>query len=232
MSLFSLLIGLGASLALLRLAFTVAEEQRIRWLLYGLAVLTGALLGARLAFVLEHLAYYSTRQNEIFNFRAGGLWWPGAVAGGLLVILVIGIVRKHKILETFDKFSVFLLPLSVSFWLAAWSAGVAYGTRLDPSVWWGMPMLDISGVTAPRVPVQPAAAFTILLLLGAIEWIWKKPSPAGRRMALLMLVLSIHTLLFSIMRADPVQPILGIRLDVWASILFILVSRITPGVYL
>ena len=151
--------------------------MRIRWLLYGLAVLAGALLGARLAFVLEHVAYYSTRQNEILNFRAGGLWWPGAAAFGMLVILVIGILRKHKILETFDKFSVFLLPLALSFWLAAWSAGVAYGARLDPSVWWGMPMLDISGVTAPRVPVQPAAALTLLLLLGAIEWMWKKPAP-------------------------------------------------------
>lgn len=226
MSLFSLLFGLGASLALLRLAFTVAEDQRIRWLLYGLAALTGALLGARLAFVLEHLAYYSSRHNEILNLRAGGLWWPGAVAGSLLVSLTIGITRKHKIKETLDRFSVFLLPVAVSFWLAAWSAGVAYGARLDPSVWWGMPMLDITGVTAPRVPVQPVAALTLLLLLGAIEWVWKKPVLANRRAAVLLLVLSIHTLLFSLMRADPVQPLLGIRLDVWTSILFILVAGI------
>ena len=87
-------------------------------------------------------------------------------------------------------------------------------------------MLDITGVTAPRVPVQPVAALTLFLLLGAIECVWKKPVPSGRRAALLLLVLSIHTLLFSLMRADPVQPLLGIRLDVWTSILFILVTGI------
>jgi prolipoprotein diacylglyceryltransferase len=226
LSLFSLLIGLGASLALLRLAFTVAAEIRIRWLLHGLAVFAGALLAARLVFVLEHLAYYSTRQIEILNFSSGGLWWPGAAVGGLMVTLVIGILRHRKVKETFDKFNVFLLPLALSFWLAAWRAGVGYGARLDSSVWWGMPMLDISGVTTPRVPVQPAAALTILMLLGAMEWVWKKPAPAGRRMAVLLLVLSVHTLLFSLMRTDPVQPFFGIRLDVWISILLIFVSGI------
>ena len=30
-------------------------------------------------------------------------------------MLVIGILRKHKILETFDKFSVFLMPAGTFF---------------------------------------------------------------------------------------------------------------------
>ena len=229
MSLFSLLIGLGASLALLRLVFTSAEENRLRWLLQGLLVQAGALLGARLAFIVAHVTYYSTRRHEMLNFNSGGLWWPGAVVGALLVMVVIGMTQKEKIKDTFDRFSIFLLPAGLSFWLASWTAGIAYGVRLDPSVWWGMPMLDITGVTAPRVPVQPAAAFTLLLILGATEWLWQKPVPTGRRMGILMLVLSVHTLLFSLLRADPVQPLLGIRLDVWASILFVIVAGTLVG---
>lgn len=224
MSLFSLLIGLGASLALLRLAFTVAEEERIRWLLYGLAVLVMALIGARLAFVLEHVNYYTTRKGELADLSAGGLWWPGAAAGGLLAIIFIGFVKNNGIKETLDKFSVYLLPLAAAFWLAGWSGGVAYGARVDPGVWWGISMLDVTGVTAPRFPLQLLAAVTIAGTLGAIEWRWKKPAARGRRMGVLLLVLSAHTLLFSLLRADPAQPFIGLRIDVWASIVFSILS--------
>lgn len=226
MFLFSLIIGLGASAALLRLALVTAEEQRIRRLLQGLVILLFALAGARLAFILTHTTYYATRNNEMWDLSAGGLWWPGAAAGGLLTVLVIGLAKHNGAMHSFDRFSVFLLPVAISFWLAAWSGGVAYGARVDHSVWWGMPMLDLSGVSAPRVPLQPAAALSLLLLLGSIEWAWRKPAPAGRRMGVLLFVLSVHSLLFSLMRADPVQPLFGVRLDVWASILLVVISGI------
>lgn len=45
-------------------------------------------------------------------------------------------------------------------------------------------------------------------------------------MGILLLTTAVHTLVFSLMRDDPVQPILGIRLDVWASILFIFIAAI------
>lgn len=109
-------------------------------------------------------------------------------------------------------------------WLASWSAGVAYGARLDSSVLWGLPMLDITGVIAQRVPVQPAAALTLLLLIGGIELAWRKQAAPGRCMGVILLALSIHTLLFSLMRADPIQSWLGLRLDVWASILFVTIA--------
>jgi len=222
--LFSLIIGLGASLALLRLALFVEGESRVRWLLEGLAVLAGALVGARGAFVLAHLPYYSTRNAEVFSPSAGGWWWPGAAAGALLVAILFGALLEHKILVALDRFTVMILPLVLSFWLASWSAGVAYGARLDPSIWWGMPMLDDMGVTAPRLPLQPAAALTILLLFVILEWGWRRPAIAGRRAAVLLLALSIHTLLFTFMRADALQKWLGLRLDVWASFALILVG--------
>ena len=226
MSLFSMILGVGASFALLRLVMANEESARLHALLQGVLVQAAALVGARLAFVLTHLAYFSTRKNEILNLSAGGLWWPGAVIGGLITIGVIGLVQQHMVRQALDRFSVFLLPMAVSFWLAGWSAGVAYGARLDSSVWWGIPMLDINGATLPRVPVQPVAALTVLLILGAIEWRMKKHLPRGRRMGILLLATAVHTLLFSLMRDDPVQRVLGVRLDVWTSIFFIFIAAI------
>ena len=226
MSIFSFLIGFGASIALLRLALTVDEYQRMRWLINGLIVLAAALLGSRLASVLLHNNYYSTRSSEVFNIGAGGLWWPGALAAGLLAALVIALTHRGAFGSSMDKFSIMLLPLAVFFWLASWSAGVAYGERLDPSIWWGMPMLDITGVVANRVPVQPAAALTLLLLLGGVEWLGKKKVKAGRRMALMLLLLLGHTLVFSLMRTDPILQWLGLRLDIWVCLLLIFIASL------
>jgi prolipoprotein diacylglyceryltransferase len=221
---FSFLIGFSASIALLRLALTVDAIQRTRWLINGFIVLAAALLGSRLAYVLLHTNYYSTRGSEVLNLGAGGLWWPGALAAGLLIVLVIALVRRIALGSTMDKFSVMLLPLAVSFWLASWSAGVAYGARLDPSIWWGLPSLDLTGVIANRVPVQPAAALTLLLLLGGAEWLGKEKFYNGRRAGLLILFLSVHALVFSFMRADPILHWLGLRLDIWVCLFMILVA--------
>lgn len=224
MSIFSFLIGFGASIALLRLALQVDAHQRMRWLISGFIVLAAALLGSRLASVLLHSNYYSSRASEVFNIGAGGLWWPGALAAGLLAVLLIAIIRRVPIGSTMDKFSVMLLPLAVSFWLASWSAGVAYGERLDPSIWWGLPVLDITGVTASRVPVQPAAALTLLLLLGGVEWLYKKKIKGGRRAGLLLLLLATHTLVFSFMRVDPIFHWQGLRLDIWGCFIIIFIT--------
>jgi prolipoprotein diacylglyceryltransferase len=224
LSIFSFLIGFGASIALLRLALQVDAPQRMRWLISGFLILAAALLGSRLASVLLHSHYYSTRGSEVFNIGAGGLWWPGALAAGLLAAGLIAIIRRVPIGSTLDNFSVMLLPLAVSFWLASWSAGVAYGERLDPSIWWGLPMLDITGVTASRVPVQPAAVLTLLLLLGGVEWLCMKKIKGGRRAGLRLLLLATHTLVFSFMRADPIFQWLGLRLDIWGCLIIIFVT--------
>ena len=134
-------------------------------------------------------------------------------------MIIIGLVKNNGIKKTFDRFSVFLLPLSAAFWLAGWSGGVAYGARVDAGAWWGISMLDVTGVSAPRFPLQLVAAVTLAGLLGIIEWRWRKTAAHGRRMGVLLFALSVHTLLFSLLRADPAQPFIGLRIDTWASIL-------------
>jgi len=111
LSIFSFLIGFGASIALLRLALQVDAHQRMRWLISGIIVLAAALLGSRLASVLRHSNYYSTRGSEVLNIGAGGLWWPGALAAGLLTALVIAIISRVSMGSTMDKFSRHVAPI-------------------------------------------------------------------------------------------------------------------------
>jgi phosphatidylglycerol:prolipoprotein diacylglycerol transferase len=59
------------------------------------AAVVGGILGARAAFVLAHLDYYSTRPAETLALTSGGLVWYGGLAGGALTCL--GLVLKRKL---------------------------------------------------------------------------------------------------------------------------------------
>jgi prolipoprotein diacylglyceryltransferase len=226
LNLYSWIVGFGASIGLIRLGIQFNSKHQLKWLLLGLGVLTGSLLGAHLASVLTHWNYYSTRTSEIFEFWLGGLWWPGAVAGGLVTAALGCIWVSQNLWKVWDKISVLLLPLAASAWLASWSAGLAYGQHLDPSIWWSIRTPDETGILASRVPVQLAASATLVLLLGFIELFAKSEQKSGRRVSIVLLSFSLHNLVFSLMRVDPSTYWLGFRLDVWASITLVLFSLI------
>ncbi|PKN95616.1 MAG: hypothetical protein CVU45_00555 [Chloroflexi bacterium HGW-Chloroflexi-7] len=84
MNLFSLILGVGGSIALLRTVQKTSAELRFRWLLAGLITMAGAILGARMVFAAAYQIYFSTHTQEIFRITMGGLSWPGALAGAIL----------------------------------------------------------------------------------------------------------------------------------------------------
>jgi prolipoprotein diacylglyceryltransferase len=220
MSLFSLILGAGGSLALLRLLQHSAAKQHLRWLAAGLLTLAGALLGARLGFIAAYHTYFSTHSQEISHLTLGGLSWPGALAGFILFAWISLLLLRLPHLEGFDRLSRMLLPLATAIWLAGWQAGIAYGQLLPENTWWGLRFTDESGLTALRVPVQPAAVVSLLLVLGLIEWLIRNTQKNGLKAGVIFFVLSLHSLVFSFMRYDSVQRLLGLRLDSWAAIFF------------
>ena len=224
MSLFSIILGFGASLGLLRILRRSPAAEQVRWLFAGLIVLAGGLVGARIGFVLTHFHYFQNNISESIHLELGGLSWPGAVIGSLVFALAgVGILHKPYI-KILDQLSALLLPVATAVWLGCWQAGVAYGQILESGTWWGILARDESGVTALRVPVQPAAALSLILFLSMAELFLEKKKTPGLKAGITSLVFSLHSLLFSLMRADPVQEILNLRLDTWASILLILAS--------
>ncbi len=215
--LFSLILGVGASLGLLRLL----EKAHLRWLCAGLIALAGALLGARAGFVIAYAPYFKMHPQEITQLQAGGLSWPGALAGFILFSILALFLLKLPRLEGLDRFSRLLLPMVVAIWLAGWQAGIAYGQALPARTWWGAWITDDSGMNALRVPLQPAAVLSALLLLGIGEALTRGLKRHGVKAALLLSLLSLHCLLFSLMRVDAVQSFLTLRLDTWASAFFL-----------
>ncbi len=218
MSLFSLIIGIGASFGLLRVVQNAVASDRFRWLTTGLITLAGALIGARAGFVLAFIPYFKTHTNEIIQLTQGGLSWPGALIGAILFAwLALAALRLPK-LTGMDRLSRILLPLGTSIWLAGWQAGIAYGQALPAGTWWGMRITDDSGLTALRVPVQPAAVISLILLLGISEWLVRRSEKPGLQAGVMISILTMHSLLFSLMRVDLGQRFFGLRLDSWAAI--------------
>lgn len=229
---FSLLIGFGATLGLFRVIQDLNSSNRLRWLLVSLATLFGALIGARAGFVVAYSSYFSRHLNEIVQITKGGLSWPGALAGLLLFAWLLFATCKIPILTGLDRLSRLLLPLGTAIWLAGWQAGIAYGKLLPSGTWWGMLTTDDSGMRALRVPLQPAATISLLIIIGLCEILLRQSKRPGIKSSVIGCVFSLHTLLFSFMRDDMVQHFLGLRLDTWAALFFCLVSLIFLSVIL
>ena len=221
---FSLLVGAGASLGLWLVVRSSPRWYFRRRLETGFLVLLGALLGARLVFAAIHSAYFSQHPSEILQVWLGGLSWPGAVLGGLIVVLVVSMAWKIPLARLADVLEPLVPPLAVAVWLGCWQAGSGYGIRAPLDTWWGVPAPDESGLALPRFPLQLVAASTLLLYTFLLDLTTQNLAYPGQKAVLVLLGLAINLLVFSFFQADPVPLWNGLRWDVWAALGFTLLS--------
>src|SRR4030042_324772 len=88
---FSILLGLGVLLGLLLTVWRAPEKKASRYLEAGLWVLWGALVGSRAMTVVINFTYYQSHPGEIVQVWLGGLSGMGALAGGILVIILLAL---------------------------------------------------------------------------------------------------------------------------------------------
>ncbi|MDT8898170.1 prolipoprotein diacylglyceryl transferase [Thermanaerothrix sp. 4228-RoL] len=209
---FSLWLALGVTLGLWQVAHSGPPRARFARLGLGLAVLMAALIGARLGYVILHPTYFRAHPLVIPQVWQGGLSGVGALLGGLVGLggLAWGLRRSWLVLGA-D-----LLPLlptvTAAAWLGCWDAGCAYGPSAPAGAWWALPIRDEWGHTTLRWPLQPLAAMSLLALFWAMERRWQEP-PAAHRVGWGGLVFALHTVLFSLARADEPPTWNAIRLD-------------------
>ncbi|MER5637790.1 aquaporin [Kitasatospora sp. NPDC002227] len=131
---------------------------------YVLAQLTGAVAGAALA----NLMFGRPLLQLSGHHRAGGrLWLAEAVATGVLMLLVLGLVRTDR-----ARYA----PVAVSAWIAAACWGTSSGSFANPALTLGRALSDsYTGIAPGSVPafvlaqtLGTAGALALLpLLLGA-----------------------------------------------------------------
>ncbi len=213
MNLFSLMVGIGASLGLLQVWRDAPPRREFAWLLNGWLVLLAALIGGRAGFVWLHPYLFAEDWLAALRFWEGGLVFPTALLAVLMVIPLLALVRRQPIPQIADLVILVLIPLAVSLWLGCGVSGCAYGVALTDQYPWALPALDPDGTLTYRFPLPYLAALALLLSARPVEKRAIELQISGARASLLGCVLSVHTIVFSSWRADAVPAFQNLRLD-------------------
>ena len=217
MNWYAFLVGAGASLAIWRIIQGQKKQDNFHWAMAGLWLLFGAWLGARLAFFFWQPASLVDFGWRALGLREGGMVWPGAVLGAWITIFILALIKKTKWLEVVDQLLVMLPPLAMMGWLAGRISGSGFGPVM-PAAWWIPMAMDDRFQFLPRFPLQWIAAASLFLIYYILESRFSTARPGGKA-ALIWLIFSLHTLLFSFLRADLRPEWLGLPWDIWFAIM-------------
>src|SRR5271157_1610001 len=221
---FALAVGFGSTLGCWQIAQKAPFGQSWRLVNGAILTLLGCLISARLAFAGFHSAYFFVHPLEVLEFWLGGLSWPGAFAGAVLTIFILAWIWHMPITKLADGLAPLFPPMAIGVWLGCWQAGIAYGASAATGSWWAMPALDETGTYSLREPLQLWAALSILLFFVFLERNMRIFNHPGQFSAITALGLSINLLLFSRFRADPLPVWNGLRTDILAGCLFVVLS--------
>lgn len=243
MNIYSLLLGIGASLGLLQIVQRAPEKQALRWLAAGFGLLAAGLVGARAGYVALNPAYYQSHPETAWQLTQGGLSWPGALLGGLAAFFLAVLLLRAPLGLAADIFAPAFVYVAITAWLGASFTGIAYGSEISSLSMWAIPSNLPDGVLVYRWPLQLTAAATLFYIIWRHERKSEKWKANGARACASGLLLSGHTALFSHWRADGGLVYSGVRVDLAAAallaglcllgLLVLLVLRIraslTPG---
>ncbi len=226
MNWYAFLIGTGASLAIWRIV-QAQEKKDLQWVVAGLWVLLGAWLGARLGYFIWQPATIVDLGWQSFSLREGGMVWPGAVAGAWVIIFVQVFAKRTHWLVAADRLLVMLPPLAIMSWLAGWFSGSGYGPLMQ-AAWWVPRTLDDNFQLLPRFPLQWIAATSLFLIYLLLEPRFPK-NKTGAQAALIWLIFTVHTLIFSFLRADYRPEFFGLYWDIWFGLVCLLWGLVFIG---
>lgn len=222
MQVYSLFLSLGVMAGLLLAGWRAPKNEAMRYLDAGLGILFFTLVGSRAFSVAAAWSYYQTHPLEIVLVWLGGLSGVGALAGGLLGMIIIALMFKFPLGILADTFLPLSGTLAIAAWLGAWINGTAYGA--PSATWLALPAHDEWGSLLNRVPVQPLGAILSLSVILLLDWASKRLPIKGTGAMLGLFGLSSVILGLSFLRADPAQTVSGLRLEAWGALGLMIIS--------
>jgi phosphatidylglycerol---prolipoprotein diacylglyceryl transferase len=244
LSVFSLSILLASAAGL------VAAYVYSRSVGLGLATLLDATLaavifggiGARAYHVATHWDYYGQNMGEITNFTQGGMGLRGALALGLVALLLFALFRRVSFWKLADAGAVGLALAQSIGWYGAYLVGANYGVAGDAAlvlpfgpaggavIGLEQDLPDVYGIVAPRVPVQLIAVgffFTLFVALGWMSWRWRPD--AGTLFLIYLIVSALGGFALGYLRADESLVWNGWRLDQWVDLVLAGIGLVVLG---
>lgn len=189
-----------------------ANGSRARNLDAGLVSLAGGLVASRAVFVISHFDYFAARPAQSLWFWQGGLSGFGAAVGAVAGLGLYCLLAERNFWKLADQLILPSTLLVFTGWLGCLLEGCAYGVRLEtPS--WIPPTPDLVGMRLPRWPTQSAGALASITALMALLWARRKINRPGTIFAAGLMFHGGVALLLSLVRADPVPSVAGLRGD-------------------
>jgi len=126
----------------------------------SLNILLGAIVGARLYYILTNRAYFAQHPLDMFKIWEGGLTFFGGFI--LAVILCVLMIRRHR-LPVWKTLDVFAPSLAVGVFfgrLGCFSAGCCYGRPCDLP--WAATFTHPLTLARSGVPLHPTQLYSAL----------------------------------------------------------------------
>lgn len=167
--------------------------------------LIGAILGARLVYVLRFPATFSEHPVNVFSLNPGLLDPAGALVAALLVALIYGQRRQLDLLTTLDALMPGFAVLALTLSLSQLASGSSFG--LPSELPWAIELWGAS-----RHPTQ---IYSVLAFAGLLWLLVSRLIPAKRHKGSLFLMVAALSAIIRIfvdgLRGDEVALLFGLR---------------------
>ena len=216
---FSLLWTLALMVALIYQWRGRPTQNSTRWLDLWLWLISAALVGGRIGFVLANLEYFKAEPGQMWRIDKGGLAYHGVLLGAGLVLwrwqkTDPGIVARLAIIVPW---------LHLAGWTACLLDGCGYG-QTAPSGIWSAELPDQYGLLDLRLQTQAIGILgSLLVLLLTVRWHQVSPESV-RPFWASWLMLGIIQAGLAMLRADPALMVEGWRLDFWLNVVVALLA--------
>lgn len=198
-------------------------------------LLIGALLGARIYYILFNLDYYSTHINEAFMIWQGGISIHGAIIGGF--ITGTAYTKIHK-LNLFKYADLFAFGLIIGQAIGRWGNffnSEAFGkpTNLPWKLY--IPEFQRPELYANNEFFHPTFLYESItnLIIFAVLYFIIRPRYSNFNGVIFfsyLIMYSIFRILIESVRIDSIYNPLGIPIAIWASLVFIAIG--ITGIYI
>jgi len=177
----------------------------------------GGLVGARIAYILEHPDEFRSLIDYIAVWK-GGIDWFGAFIGGAIVLYLL--LKKYSIpvLKAADIAGISVVLGHGIGRLGCTAAGCCYGKPVpEDSIFRsiGITFPDPPHTAAPHgfplYPTQPAEALGNFLIFGVLFYIYRKKSFDGQIFSIYLILYGIERFLLEFWRGvTPPLPVIGL----------------------
>ena len=228
-----ILVGVALGIAII-LGMAARRHERIMPTFdVILGGIVGGVIGARVVHVWLNWIYFSAHTDQITDYSTGGLDWHGALAFGLLGVLLVAAVRHIPLGPLLDSFALAFPVNAITVWLACATAASVYGVEVNTlanyPAWLVIESPDIYGSIAPRINLLPIGIVFALIILADVIVLTALNKLPGLRFWLALALYSLGLAVLDFFRAEYVPIWAGRRADQWLDLIVALVAILIFG---